>query len=406
MLSSLMKYLNINTIQEVSIYTDDTNIPAGYGIYINNVILTAYHIVHDKSFIKNHNNEQIIIDIVIDEYDIVILKKPDKIINYNSFLLDLKFFVNENNKIKYINSYKNNIFKLKNKIISMIDIECDYIKTNIFPQLPVFIFSSDSDIDYSGYSGSAIISKNNLFGILISININNGKITCLPIEIIYYILKNYIHNKMNFYYMPINMKNNIVCNNFRNLVKNDIIYKINNIELNNDMIYDNNLENDIPYDTYLMLNGFTDIKIEYYRNNSKNKKKYMINIKLKVFSYKYVSFDFRDKNFNYNINGIIFSELSEEKLIEMYKQNIIIPKNLYDMLHSTKKIIFIKDIINSEIKDKFIKNNVNIFNELYIINKISGRQLKNINDLDNFKNKKNITFDMLNSNMNSIKIKI
>ena len=211
---------------------------------------------------------------------------------------------------------------------------------------------------------------------------------------------------MNFYYMPINMKNNIVCNNFRNLVKNDIIYKINNIELNNDMIYDNNLENDIPYDTYLMLNGFTDIKIEYYRNNSKNKKKYMINIKLKVFSYKYVSFDFRDKNFNYNINGIIFSELSEEKLIEMYKQNIIIPKNLYDILQSTKKIIFIKDIINSEIKDKFIKNNVNIFNELYIINKISGRQLKNINDLDNFKNKKNITFDMLNSNMNSIKIKI
>jgi len=288
----------------------------------------------------------------------------------------------------------------------MIDIECDYIKTNIFPQLPVFIFSSDSDIDYSGYSGSAIISKNNLYGILISENINDGKITCLPIEIIYNILKNYIHNKMNFYYIPINIKNNIVCNNFRNLVKNDIIYKINDIELNNDMIYDKDLDNEVPYDTYLMLNGFTNIKIEYYRNNLKNKKKYTINIRLKVFSYKYVSFDFRDKNLDYDINGVIFSELSEERLIEMYKQNITIPKNLYDMLHSTNKIIFIKDILNSEIKEKFIKNNINIFKELYIINKISGKNLKNINDLNNFKNNKNITFDILNSNMNSIKIKI
>jgi hypothetical protein len=401
-----MKYLNINTIKEVSIYTDDTNIPSGYGIYINDVILTACHIVHNKSFIKININEIVMIELIIDEYDIAILKKIDKIINYDSFLIDLKSYINNNNKIKNINSYKNNIFKLKNENINMIDIECDYIKTNIFPQLPVFIFSSNSDIDYSGYSGSAIISKNNLFGILISEKINDGKLTCLPIEIIYYILQNYIHNKMNFYYMPINMKNNIVCNNFRNLVKNDIIYKINNIELNNDMIYDNNLENDIPYDTYLILNGFTDIKIEFYRNNPKNKKKYMINIKLKVFSYKYVSFDFRDKNINYDINGVIFSELSEEKLIEMYKQNIIIPKNLYDMLHSTKKIIFIKDIINYEIKDKFIKNNINIFNELYIINKISGKQLNNINDLNNFKNNKNITFDMLNSDMNSIKIKI
>lgn len=401
-----MKYLNINTIEEVAIYTDDTNIPAGYGVYINDLILTAYHIVHNKSFIKINMNDNVLIDILIDEYDIAILKKPDKIINYDSFLLDLKLYINNNNKIKNINFYKDNIFKLKNQNINMIDIECNYIKTNIFPPLPVFIFSSNSNIDYAGFSGSAIISKNNLFGILISENINNGKITCLPIEIIYNILENYIHNNMNFYYMPINLKNNIVSNNFRNLIKNDIIYKINNILLNNDMLYDNNLENDIPYDTYLILNGFTDVKIEYYRNKSKSKKKYMINIKLKIFSYKYVSFDFRDKNINYDINGIIFSELSEEKLVELYKKNISIPKNLYDKIYSSKKIIFIKDIINFEIKQKFIKNNINIFNELYIVNKISGKQLNNINDLNNFKNNKNITFDMLNSNMNSIKIKI
>lgn len=405
MLSLFMKYLNINTIKEVAIYTDDTNIPAGYGIYIDNVILTAYHIVYKKTCIRDNKNE-LIIDIIIDEYDMAILKKPDKIINYDSFLINLKSYINENNKIKNFDSYKDNLFKLKNEDIIMMDIECNYIKTNIFPQLPVFIFSSNSNLDYSGYSGSAITNKNNLFGILISENINDHKITCLPIEIIYYIFKNYIDNKMNFYYMPLNIKNNIISNNFRNLIKNDIVYKINDIELINDMIYDNNLENNIPYDTYLILYGFTKIKIEYYKNNLKNKKKYIINIKLKVFDYKHVSFDFRDKNINYNINGIIFSELSEEKLVEMYKKNIKIPTNLYDALHSTKKIIFIKDIISPEINDKFIKNNVNISSQLYIINKISGKQMKNISELDNFKNNKNITFDILNSNMDNIKIKI
>jgi len=400
-----MKYLNINTIKEVAIYTDDTNIPAGYGIHIDNVILTAYHVVYKKTCIRDNKNE-LIIDIIIDEYDMAILKKPDKIINYDSFLINLKSYINENNKIKNFDSYKDNLFKLKNEDIIMMDIECNYIKTNIFPQLPVFIFSSNSNLDYSGYSGSAITNKNNLFGILISENINDHKITCLPIEIIYYIFKNYIDNKMNFYYMPLNIKNNIISNNFRNLIKNDIVYKINDIELINDMIYDNNLENNIPYDTYLILYGFTKIKIEYYKNNLKNKKKYIINVKLKVFDYKHVSFDFRDKNINYNINGIIFSELSEEKLVEMYKKNIKIPTNLYDALHSTKKIIFIKDIISPEINDKFIKNNVNISSQLYIINKISGKQMKNISELDNFKNNKNITFDILNSNMDNIKIKI
>ena len=210
---------------------------------------------------------------------------------------------------------------------------------------------------------------------------------------------------MIFYYLPIIIKNNILMNDFKILSKNYIIKTINDIPLINNTIYDTNLKNDIPFDTYLLLNGFKSIKIEYYKNNTSNKK-YTTIIKLKIFRYEDISINFHDRNINYDINSILFSELSEEILLEMHSHNIEIPTNIYDMLYSNKKIIFIRNILNTELMNRFIKNNIDISKKLYIVNKISGKYLYEFKDLDKFKNYKNITFELTDSNMDNIKIKI
>lgn len=405
MLLSFMKYLNLNTIDEVPIYTDETQIPNGYGLNINGFILTASHVVQNVNFIKI-KNKSYIIDIIIDEYDIAILKEPDKNINYNVFLNDLNKYINNNNKISNIDNLQNKYCYIRDLKINYEDIECDYIKTNIFPPLPVFIFSSDTSINYSGYSGSPVLYKNNVYGLLISQDINTNKIKVLPLEIIYYILKNYIMNFMIFHYMPINIKENVITNNFRNLIKDDIIYKINDILIENNMIYDDRIQNLIPIDTYLILNGFKNIKVEYYRNTKTKKKLHTINIQLKIFNYKNISLNFRDTKKYKEIKDVIFSELSEEYILELYQKNIKIINNIYDNLYLNSKIIFLKNINNQLIKEKLEKNNINFNNELYILNKISGRKINNLDDLERYKDFKNITIEIIDSKMNNIKIKI
>jgi hypothetical protein len=202
--------------------------------------------------------------------------------------------------------------------------------------------------------------------------------------------------------MPLVIDNNISKNNFRNIMKNDIIYSINDIKINNNMIFDNDINSEIPIDTYIILNGFKNIRIEYSRNKNNNNKKYNTTLLLKEFNYKDLSLNFKDHYIDYNLNNFIFSELSEEIILQKYKNNIKINDNIYDNLYSHKKI-YLKNIIN--IKKEYI-NDINIDNQLYILYKISGKKIKNIKEIKNYTKYKNITIDLIDINMNNIKIKI
>lgn len=402
---SLFKYLSINYITCIPIYIDDNKEPNGYGMVIDDIVLSAYHVVRNSNKIII-NDKKYKIELYIDEYDIVILNKTNNIINYDYFLNKLNTYIIY--KIKNFESIVNKTFNILDKKIILDDLQCNHVVTNIFPPVPVYIFSSIiENFDYSGYSGSMIRFKNNVLCMLISENIETKKITGLPLEIIYKILKGYINNNMKFYYLPIILTDNILQNNFRTLVKNDQIKTINNQEIENNMIYDIDLNNKILLDTYILLNGIQKVYIEYYRNYKKKKKEHKNNISLKVFNYKNISINFRDTDIDIDISNLLFSELSEERIINMYNKNIKIPNNIYDNIFTSKKI-FLKNIIDSDYKLNryLLNNNIDISNEIYILDKISGKKIRNIKDIEKFTKYKNITIELINTNMDNIKIKI
>jgi hypothetical protein len=402
-MSRLVSFIKkLNKTNQIEIYTDDSNEPNGYGIYIDDIVLTLYHIIKDSDFIKIKETNYII-DTYIEEYDIAILRKPDKNIDYSIFLDNLNKLCEF--KISNYNEYRDNTFSIMNNRIklSLNDIECKHIVSNIFPSIPVFIFSSDNnDKIVNGLSGCSIELNKSILGLLVSKNINTNDITCISIEIIYKILSSYINNNMKFYYMPLVIINNISKNNFRNIMKNDIIYSINDININNNVIFDDDINSEIPIDTYIILNGFKNIKIEYSRNKKNNNKKYNTTLLLKEFNYKDLSLNFKDYKTDYNLNNFIFSELSEEIILEKYRNNIKINDDIYNDLYSYKKI-YLKNIIN--IQKEYI-DDINIDNQLYILYKISGKKIKNIKEIKNYTKYKNITIDLIDINMNNIKIKI
>lgn len=399
--SVIDSFNNLNIVyNNVQIYTDNTDIPVGYGIEINNIFLTSYQVIYGlNSIYINKNNVETFV--AIDEYDIALLKKKgDNNVNISKFLLILHDMI-QHVTMRDIDKYKNNKFYIDNKPIEMMDIECSQIKTNIFPLLPVFIFSSTEN--FEGYGGSVIKDNNgNAYSMLISQNIKTYELTTLPLETMYYILNNYMANNMKFHCFPINMKNNYVNNSFRNIDKNVYITKINDIDVQNDLIFFDKINDFIPYETYILLTGYTSLKIEYI----KNRKTYVTNVKLKEFDYDDITINFRDHNKDCDVCHIVFSELSEEKMIELHNKNILMPRNMYDNIYSNDKIIYIKNINDSKIQTKLNQLGIDLEKELYIIKKISGKKMKNIDSFEQIKNNKNITIDMFNSHMGTIKIKI
>jgi hypothetical protein len=162
----------------------------------------------------------------------------------------------------------------------------------------------------------------------------------------------------------------------------------------------------IPIETYLIINGFKDIKIQFYRNTRNGKRLHNTNIRLKVFSYKNITLNFRDTQKYKEINNIIFSELSEEYILELFHKNIKVSDDIYENLYSNTKTIFMKDINDKLLRRKIEKNNIDLNCELYILNKISGRKINKLDDLEKYKEFKNITIELIDSKMNNIKIKI
>ena len=280
-------------------------------------------------------------------------------------------------------------------------------KTNLYPSIPIYSFKKNiTNFDYGGYSGHPIKYYNVNACLLISERISSQQILGIPYEIIYKLIEIYIENKKQFCYVPLILDDNsCVINNFRNILKNDIITHINNTELNGNTVYDHTLNISLLYDTYILMNGFNFVDITVYRTVKKNKKQYKINVKTKYLNYKDFSLNYKDTKQTVEYNSIELTELSEEYLINCITNGMKIPEINYENIYNKKKLIILKDIHNEEIKKVFLDNGLDVSCKVYILNKISGKNIKHIEELA-YKTYNKLTFEFLDDKHRKIKIKI
>jgi len=421
----LFKLLNLNTsCDNVPIIVNNGQDINGYGITFGNYVLTLFHVIEDTHIIKI-NNIQYYSILNIDEYDIAILIKESNNNSINDFLIEFKEFIdNLVIKIDSIERYKDDIFNFNKNKLKFNEIRHIHPRTNLLPSIPMYVFNTLHDTlhdtlnntlqnkDYGGYSGHSI-NYYNMYTCLIGFErIETGEIVGLPFQIIYQIVKSYLLNNMKFYHLPIIVNDNsCIIHGFRNIVKNDIIIKINDIDVLNNILIDPILNIEMSYDTYILLNGFTNLNIKLYKIYNKldykSKKENIINIRLKEFNYSNLFLNYKQLDIkNQKINFIEFEELSEQYLIDCMNNSIKVIDVNYNEIYCNNKLIYIKKIYNMELLELFKKNGFNFESELYILNKVSGKKIKKIEDLNQYNQYKSLTIDFLDSNNNNIKIKI
>ena len=386
----------------------------GKGIIISDYILTLHHIVDNNMYIYINKVKYKLL-LTIDFYDISIFIKYNMYniydINNDNKLIE-KFMMDYQDFIKYncisliehttfleknFNLYhniNNTIYDLEYKKINNIN-----LKSYLYPSIPMYIFNfmniSDTEYKYlcgSGISGNVILHNNKSIGLIVSEHTN--KIEVMPFEIILDILKNYINNSNNFYYLHLLIKNNINQTKNKKILKNDTILKINGNILDNDNIFIKKYNIMIHYQTYILLYATKVIEIEFM------KKKYntdIIELQLHKYNFNNLFLNYKETDVTINIFNMIFKELSEEFLINNSYKNICTIN--YDDIYNKKKLIYL-DKINVSFRNLDTQNNI------YILNKISGHNINKLSDINKYKNNKKITLEFINSNDNIIKIKL
>jgi hypothetical protein len=281
-------------------------------------------------------------------------------------------------------------------------------RTNLFPSIPIYSFKKNiNNFDYGGFSGHLIKYYNTKSCLLISERLSTNQILGIPFEVIYKLIDIYINNKKQFCYLPLILdENSFVINNFRNILKDDIITNINNKDLVENTIFDSDLKINLMYDTYILMNGFDFVDITLYRTIKKIKREYKINVKTKYINYKDFSLNYKDKQLSTICNSIELSELSEEYLIDCISNGIKIPDINYNNIYSKKKIIVVKNIHNDIIKNAFLNRGLDVDSNLYIINKISGKYIKHIEEVHMYNKYSKLTFEFIDDKHKKIKIKI
>jgi hypothetical protein len=409
-MDTLMKMLNIyHTYDNVKIYIDGYKKYNGYGLLLGDYVLTVYHVIENAGTIII-NDEEYNILLFIDEYDIAVLSKKKSVQNIFSFLNIFKKFIDKNCiKIKDISKYVDEPFILeRNLSFQFLEVIHMHPKTNIFPSIPIYSFKKNiNSFDYAGFSGHPIKYYNTNTCLLISERLSTQQILGIPYEIIYKLIDIYIQNKKQFCYLPLILdEKSIVINNFRNISKNDIITHLNNKELINNTIFDSDLEINLMYDTYILMNGFNFVDITLYRTVKKIKKEYKINVKTKYLNYKDFSLNYKDTKLSTICSSIELSELSEEYLIECISNGIKIPDIDYNNIYNKKKLIVLKHIHNDMIKNEFLKKGLDISSNVYILNKISGKNIKHIEEVIQYSKFNRLTFELIDDKHRKIKIKI
>jgi hypothetical protein len=160
------------------------------------------------------------------------------------------------------------------------------------------------------------------------------------------------------------------------------------------------------YDTYILMNGLNFVDITLYRTVKKIIKEYKINVKTKYLNYRDISLNYKDTKLSTICNLIEFSELSEEYLIDCISNGIKIPDINYNNIYNKKKLIIIKNINNDIIKNAFLNKGLDISSNIYILNKISGKNIKNIDEVIQYNKYNRLTFEFIDDKDKKIKIKI
>lgn len=405
-----MKMLNIyHTYEDVKIYIDGNNEYNGYGLLLKDYVLTVYHVVENATNIII-NNEEYNILLFIDEYDIAVLYKKNLQGNIFSFLNIFKKFIDRYCiRITDIDEYTDEPFILERNIsFQFLEVIHMHPKTNLYPSIPIYSFKKNiNDFDYAGFSGHLIKYYNVNGCLLLSERLSTQKILGIPFEIIYKLIDIYIQNKKQFCYLPLILdENSIIINNFRNISKDDIITQLNNKVLINNTIFDSDLKINLMYDTYILINGFNFVDITLYRIVKKIKKEYKINVKTKYLNYKDFSLNYKDIKLSTICNSIELSELSEEYLIDCISTGMKIPDINYNNIYNKKKLIVLKSIHNDIIKNMFLNKGLDISSNVYILNKISGKNIKHIEEVIHYNNYNRLTFEFIDDKHRKIKIKI
>lgn len=393
-----MQFLGIysNDISQCDIYINNDPVKNGHGLIIDEYVLTLHHIITNNNIYINRCKYDILFS--IEEYDLIILCEHVYKGNINDFLRKIKSQIVNNDiniiNIKDMKQYRDSEFKIYHSeiIMNFIDIENISLKSNIFPQILMGKFNTNYTKELNGYSGSICYIKNKIFGLLISQSDNFIEI--FPLELIIDLINNYVYFGKR--YLPVSLNNNIIIKNYRNFNKNDVILKINNIDVNDfGTIYYHKYDIYIPIDTYILLNDDNKVIMTIERNG-KIKKQINIKYSIEIFNENKISLNIKENNKYSKIKNLYFKELSEEYLIKVYS-NKKIPDINYNNIYTNKKILYL---------DSDPANIVNNSNEVLILNKISGHKIYNLNQIKHYINQKKCVFEFIDTNNNIMKISI
>jgi hypothetical protein len=396
-METLLQFLGLsgNFFSQCEIYINDDIIPNGFGLIINKYVLTLDHIITDKNIYINKTKYNILYK--IEEYDIIVLHKSEYVGNIDEFLnefIDNIEYMNISRMDKHMNT-QFKIFK-SNLILILNRIENTSLKSNILPEILLGKFNIipnkfiNNTSNLAGFSGSVCYKDNKIFGLLVSQN--DDDIEVMPIEIIYDLLK--IHSKHGLRYFPVNIYGNIINSSNNLFCKNDMINKINNIQIDEfGMIYYKKYNHYIPIQTFLLLYDNNKIIINVIRNRPKVKKEIIINYKLEKFAENKIKINIKENNKQIIIKNLCFKELSEDYLIKIHNDKKI-HKIDYENIYTNKKLLY---LANDDSID---------CSSLLLLKKISGHKINNLNQINHFITQKKCVIELLNPNNEIIKLNI
>jgi hypothetical protein len=341
------------------------------------------------------------------EYDVCILKIND------GDIIHIKKYYNIEN-IGYINCFldcKNYIshdLERSCEIITNIHIKNNHIKSSIVPKIPIYEIEFDKSIDHCNISGSIVMNESNIFGMVIC------KLDKLYMAIPLLLIINFINNDLKYIKFNYDFVDFTLDKHYNGLYITDVINKKYNSSLNmSDVIikcdtfpinefgeiYCVELQYCVEIDTFIMLNNKNYVNITILNSKEQFENiicfKYNIDNICKIFIQK--------QNKYINIDGLVFTELSEELIIENIKNGINshgdIFASLFNNEHDNKKYV----ILISNLNVKYKKYNKFLY--MPILN-IKNHEILNIDDIVKFIGINFHDINFLNFNKTVVKKKL
>jgi hypothetical protein len=260
---------------------------------------------------------------------------------------------------------------------TIVDTVCDICSSSLFPPVPMIAIKYIEGIDKET-SGAPVFQSNKLIGIISHYNNNTNNVLVLPTYYIKYLIelinKKIYDKTLKTIYLDTNIctletvkgtENLLMINDNYNisypgkkqLKNNHFIKKLNNMPFNNDgKVFCNKTKIWIPLNTYILLHNDCDIfKFNIVQIENETCKESTVNINpLQVIDASNINIYTSDKFLIWN--NLVFTELSEELLIDYNNKGIsIIGTSCTKFKNYTGKTIVLIDIIYKDLDDDIKK---------------------------------------------------